>query len=60
MIIRKLNINNSLFTEAIFMLFYKCLKVKCLLSDWKKQEKSDLFFSNKIANFAIVEVSLNQ
>lgn len=35
------------------------MKVKSLLLSLKTQEKKDLFFSNKIANFAIVEVMLN-
>lgn len=37
----------------------KLLKVKLLLFPSKTQEKTDLFFSNKIANFASVEVVLN-
>jgi len=36
----------------------KSLKVKPLLLSLKTQEKSDLFFSNKIATFASVEVVL--
>ena len=37
----------------------KSLKVNTLLLLRKKQEKNDLFFPNKIPNFAIVEVLLN-
>lgn len=44
---------------TIFSHFDKLLSVKCLLLFGETQEKKDLFISNKIANFAIVEVLLN-
>ncbi len=41
-------------------MLYKWLKIKNLFLGWNIQEKGNLFFSNKIANFASVEVLLNQ
>ena len=50
---------NSTPNKELFTGSDKLLKVKRLLLSPKTQEKKDLFFSNKIANFACVEVLLN-
>ena len=46
-------------TDSVPTQFYKSLKVNTLLFAREKQEKANLFFPNKIPNFANVEVSLN-
>jgi hypothetical protein len=56
MINRILDKYNTTHKRGVLAPCCKLLKVKRLLFYGKTQEKSDLFFSNKIANFAFVEV----